>query len=252
MWEAAAAGAAMGVVGGLMDSGETRQSVTVGSSSPLGHESGKTLRDLLEELEKMNKAGAGAKDVSKATDSQRAFADLLGKYAKGGFLPTSSDISTANSQANALFGGQRAAMQNSFIGQTQQANQLASRLGRSTNDPILQAQLRGQMFQQENLLAGQQGAMAQDLAMQMPMQRLQFASSQNDVLSQLASQAFQNRQALAGIGTNIRAMENNVRVAGASTVTQQGGSFQQAMTSGMAGFGIGAKAGSYMNKSPQG
>jgi hypothetical protein len=243
MWEVAAAGAALGALGGSQGNTAT-SSTALGGSSKLGKETNKSLRELLEELQGMNKAGAGTKDVSNAVSAQRDFASMLKKFSEGGFQPSSSDYNMANNQAANLFGGQRAAMQNSFLGQTQASNAQASRLGRSINDPILQAQLRTSLFQQENELSGQQNALAQQLAMNAPMQRLQFAGQRSDVLNQLSSQAYNNRMTLAGFGQGVMGLENQLRIGGATTTQNSGGGFGGAVTGALAGAGIGAKTGS--------
>jgi len=181
--------------------------------------------------------GPGQQDVANAIGSQRGLADMLSQYAKGGFLPSEADVSTANKFAATQFDPQRIALQQQFQGQQQRAAQLASQLGRPVNDPIIQARLSQEHSQSQERLMGSQGAFASQMAQQMPMQRLGFTSQLADVQSNLASQAMANRQALLGLGSQIQGAERNWRLGTASRTNSQesGGGFKGALTGALGG-----------------
>ena len=174
-------------------------------------------------------AGANQSDVTAAAGQQRSLADMLQSYSQGGFMPTQNDISYANQMSSQL-------LQPSFYQQGIDANRLASQLGRPINDPVIQAKLR-------TAEAQQQGQMATQMAMQLPQQRLGYATQLADVRNNLASQAMSNRQAILGIGGNILGQSNQMQVAGAShqgwdTKNQQsGGGFAGTLTGMIGGAG---------------
>lgn len=124
-----------------------------------------------------------------------------------------------------------------------QANRNAASLGRSTNDPILQAQLRQQQAGMQSELLGQEQAMTQEIASSLPLQRLGFQQQRTSLLSGLGSQAMSNRISLLGAGTNIQNLQNQIRLGQTSTTLHSGGGMQGALTGALGGAGAGLTAG---------
>ena len=89
------------------------------------------------------------------------------------------------------------------------------------------------------LLQGRQGSAAQQLALQLPGQRLGFASQRANVLGQLGSQAFQNRSSLASLGNQITNSERNFRLQTATRFNNrtQEGSLGQGLLGAVAAGG---------------
>ncbi len=83
-------------------------------------------------------------------------------------------------------------------------------------------------------------------ALSMPMQQLNFMQNYAQVNQGLATQAMQNRQALLGMGSQIKQQEQNFRAGTASSTTSQsqGGGMGGALTGGLAGLGVGLGAAS--------
>lgn len=160
-------------------------------------------KDILNTIGNYVQAGPGQSDVSNAYGSNKDLAAMFGDYAKSGGIPGQEDINAANGFANNMFQARQVGLNQSFIDQTTDANRLAARLGRSVDDPILQAKLRtGFMRQQDSLSAEKQG-LAQQFALQLPQQRLQYAQGQNNILNGLSNQAMQNQSYLLGIGNQL-------------------------------------------------
>lgn len=199
----------------------------------------------LGQLESLVNAGAGTSDVSAGSAATRDFAEMLRRYAQqGGNLPNQADIDSSNGLANRLFGAQRVAMTQAFDDQTTAANRQAALMGRSMNDPILRAKLAQEQTRQSTMLDAQQGAWAQQFALQQPMQRLGFMGQRADALQGLASQALANRQALAAMGSGVLQNERNFRATTAERysngTTESGGGLKGALTGGLAGAGTAA------------
>jgi hypothetical protein len=187
--------------------------------------------------------GPGESDVAAGLESQRGLAGMLADLQKSGGLPGQEDIAQANTTAGGLFNARRTALSQSFTDQNTEAERLAARLGRPTNDPILQAKLRQGFMRQSDLLQAEQSDYANNLALSLPNQRLNYASSRADVLGGLASQAFQNRAAILSLGSQLGGVERAWRAQSGTQVTtgqsSQGGGLGGALTGGIAGLGAG-------------
>lgn len=186
-------------------------------------------------------------DIAGARGAQTGLAQMLEGYSKTGGLPSEQDITGANQVAQNLYNPQRVALQQSFTEQNTEAQRLAARLGRDVNDPILQAKLRtGFMNQQAGLEAGQ-GAFAQQFALQQPERRLGYAGQRADILGGLATQAFQNRAAIMGLGSNLFNTERQFRANTAerygTNQQQSGGGLGGAITGAIGGAGSGFQVG---------
>jgi hypothetical protein len=169
---------------------------------------------------------------------------MLSQFAQGGFMPGQQDISQANTLAQQLFQGQQVGLSQAFDTQRQQASRNAARMGRAGIDPVLQNQLmQGQARQQQQLNADI-GSYATQYAQSLPQQRLGFAQQLAQVNQGLASQAMANRQALLGLGSQLRGQEQNFRLGSASTTqtTSSGGGFGGALAGALGGAAGGLTA----------
>lgn len=202
-----------------------------------------TQEQTLPELQSLVAEGAGTGDVARGAQSQRSLADLLQQYASGGFLPNQSDLSTARSFAGDIFAGQQEALNQSFEDAQTQAARQAAALGRPVNDPILQAKLAQGQAREQSLLSAQQRGFAAEQAMNMPLQRLQFAQMGAETSQALAAQALQNRQALLQTGQGIQDRQQAFRLATATRENTQSSDPGLAGIAGMAMGGLGAFAG---------
>jgi hypothetical protein len=253
-------GAALGGLAGAIPKSSNSASWTdTGARSDLEDKTYSGLHSDYDALRSFTDAGPGSQDVSSSLNSSRSLADLLGQYSQSGGLPSSGDINSANSFANNIFAPQRTALQQSFTQQETDANRLSARLGRSIDDPILQAKLRTGMMNQSAMLNSQQSAFGSDLALKLPGQRVDYASRQADVLGNLASQAFKNRAALLSAGSNLNQSQIDLRfrsgiqhgeqsggggVGGAITGALGGAGGMASAYSGLAGlFGAGGSGG---------
>jgi len=245
---ALAGGAAIGAIAGSQKN-VTDQSSTSGLIlDPASQQETKardTMMGAFDQYGNMVNAGPGQSDVSNAYSNNQSLAAMLGQYAKGGYNPTDSDISGANSLFAKLFQPQQTALNQSFDTQNQNFNKQAALMGRDPNDPVFRSKLAYQQSRDQQLLSAQQNSAAQQYAMQQPFQRLNFAQQQNGVLNGLATQAMANRQALASMGQGIMNSERQFRLlsAGKWSDSQQssGGGLQGALNGAMAGMGTGAK-----------
>lgn len=222
---------------------KSSQTSTVDAGDPTQAEQyGQNLQNQsVKDLEGYVAQGPGASDVGAATDSSRSLAAMLGQYSRGGFNPNQDDITRSNGLASQLFQGQQTALNQSFTTQRQNYNQQAALMGRDPNDPVLANKLSQLQTNQQQQLSANQGSFATQLAMNSPMQRLQYAQQQNQVLGGLASQALANKQALAGLGQGIMTNERNFRLATASRSqdTTSGGGLGGFLTGAIAGAGTG-------------
>ena len=196
--------------------------------------------------------GAGGQDVTSGVNAQRSLADMLKQFSQGGFLPSAQDNTTAQNFAQTQFAPQNVMLQQSFEQQQLGANQLAAQMGRGVNDPIIQAKLRQEQMRQQQQLDSQQGAFGSQFAMQLPQQRLGYASQFSDVSQNLASQAMSNRQALVSMGSQIASTEFNKRLsqAGITETTESGGGLKGGIEGGISGFGAGMGMGGLFKDAP--
>lgn len=197
--------------------------------------------------------GPGASDVGNALDSQRSLAAMFGQYSQTGGLPGQGDISTSNDLASKLFQAQHLGLQQSFDDQRVQFGRQAAIMGRAPTDPILQAKMAQEQTRQEGMLNANQGAWATQFSLNLPMQRLQFAQGQTEILSQLGQQAVANRSALLSTGTNLLNNERNWRLQGSNKFGQSnsqqesGGGLKGGINGFFAGVGGGLGVMNAMN-----
>lgn len=216
-------GAGVGLLGGLLTSSNSQQNA-VGPASGSSTAAQGDVDQSLAQMFGLVGAGPGQSDVANAYQSSLGLAQLFQQYSQTGGLPSAADTTFATGVSKNLFAGQQASLNNSFVQQTQEAQQRAAALGRSPDDPVLAAKLAIAKTQQQNVLAGNEQSTAQQLALSLPGQRLQYAIGGNNVLQGLASQAFANRAAIISQGNSIVGLDNNLRVhAGSQTNTTGGG-----------------------------
>lgn len=236
------AGAVLGGIAGAQGNQSTQTSRRIlAPESELEQRGGQVALDQLNQLQSMLGGGANAQDFSQGAQSQRDLAAMLGQFAQGGFMPGQQDISQAGSLAQQLFQGQQVGLNQAFDTQRQQASRNAARMGRSAIDPVLQNQLmQGQARMQQQLNADI-GAFGTNLAMNMPQQRLQAMQQLASVQQGLASQAMANRQALLGLGSQLRGQEQNFRIGSSSVeqTTSSGGGLGGALAGAIGGVSMG-------------
>lgn len=192
--------------------------------------------------------GPGASDVAAGSQAQRDLAALLDRvsnqYVDSNGMPTQEDINYSTGFANDIFKPREVAQAQSFREQGTDANRLAAQLGRSIDDPILQAKLRTGFMQQSDLLNADKANLAAQTAYQQPERRMAFnqyglglANQRAGVLSGLASQAFTNRAAIIGMGNQLENSNFNNRYnsAARSTTSTSGGGFKGRVEGATAG-----------------
>ncbi len=238
---AAVLGTLGAISGAQKDVSNQSQSINVGNATANELTGQQGMMNSFGQLQNMVNAGPGAQDVTNAYNAQTGLAGMYSDYSKGGYMPNAQDMSQASGLAQALFNPQQTALNQSFVNQTQQAAQSAAVMGRDSNDPVLQAKLRTNQNNLQAQLSAQQGAFGSQYAQQMPQQRLQYAAQSAGLLGGLASQALQNRQAIAGMGEGIMNNERQWRLQTASHSQTQssGGGLKGAINGGIAGFGAG-------------
>lgn len=245
-WGAVAAGLGGALLGGILGGqkeeetsvktlnvkGETRQET---EARKLAEEQLKSLRDLI------TQQGPGAQDIQAGYQSQVDFANQLQQMAQRGLLPTEADTFYANRTAGQLLAPQQVQLQQSLEDERTRVARLAGQMGRVQGDPILQAKLAQARLQGEAQLGAQQQALATNIAMQLPGQRLGLMEQAAGIRSGLASQALQNRQTLLNLGTGIQSQLQNFRLgsAGSTVTTQSGGGLVGALTGAIGGAGAG-------------
>lgn len=241
----AAAGA---IAGSMKDKSGTTSGLDAGQATGAERTGQYGMLDAYTQLQGMVKAGPGEADVKAGYGAQTDLAAMLDQYAKGGYNPSEGDISTANGQASALFGGQRVAMQQAFADQQTDFDRRAGLSGRNINDPIFMNKLAQEQTRQRALLEANQGSLAMQLAMQAPQQRLGYATQRTNLLGGLATQAMQNRQLIASMGEGIMNNERNFRLATAQRYGTQesGGGLKGAISGFIGGAGAGASMASGM------
>lgn len=176
------------------------------------------IQQQFEQLTKFVEAGAGESDIAASVKAQRDLAAAQG--APGALDPTEQDIGFAGGIAKSLFGEERLRQEQGFERQGQETAQLAAQLGRATDDPILQAKLRGTFMQEQAALGARQGALSTQIALMRPEQRLALQQQQAETLGGLANQAFQNRTAILGLGSGLQGAEREFRLARATQTNE--------------------------------
>lgn len=175
-------------------------------------------------------SGQGIKNL----DTRQSELDaLLAQLRESGGLPSGTDIRQARAASENLFQGQRNALQDQFRQQSVEARQRGAQLGRSSADPVFTASLAESQGQQLGQLEANRGSLEQQLALQLPQQRLAFEQQRFG----LAEQAFKNRSALAQLGNQISVGQQNLRTQN----RHSGGGLGGAISGAIGGLGAGRK-----------
>jgi hypothetical protein len=216
-----------GIAGGQKDARSSRSGIDVAPETALEQQATGLLGTNLGQYGQLVQAGAGEQDVAASLQSQRGLADLLRSYSQGGFLPTQADITQSRGLAEQLFGPQ-------LRQQQVESRRLAARLGRPANDIVLQNKLFQSQSDIVNPFVAQQ-------AQNLPLQRLGFAGQLAQVQQGLASQAFANRQALIGLGSQLREQDRAYRIGTGTryTTEESGGGLKGAISGALGGAGAG-------------
>lgn len=247
---AIAGGAALaGGIAGAMDK-KTSSRLNVGDASAMENAASGGISSDYNTLRGYADAGPGASDIAAGTGATRDLASLLEQFSKTGGIPGAGDITSARSLAGGLMQGQRMSLQQNFMDQETAANRNAAISGRGLNDPVLRNKLMQEQTRQQMMLDANEGSLSQQLALQMPGQKLGYASQRANVLQGLASQAMSNRQALLSMGEGIQSNERNFRIATATKENIQHGGVGGAISGGLAGAGAGMSAVSGMGGLP--
>lgn len=241
MWSAIASAAAPALIGALAKQGEGSSSQEYANRKNVGtageQEAGANVGvfDLFKQLQGFQQYGPGQQDIAAGYGAQNDLAAMLKQFSQGGYAPTSQDFSMAQQQ----MAPQYEALRQSQLQQKQQFRESAALTGRGPMDFAFQNKL-GQNVMNQNMMLGAQQA---QLAAQQPMQRLGFMQDFASLKSGLASQAMQNRLAIAGLGSSIRDAGANFRLGAAGQSGYQSGqvgSQQGNMLQGaIAGMGTG-------------
>lgn len=238
------ASAIAGMMGNSAGGSKSMQLAPAGASELAG---GAAVQQFLPQMSDLTNAGPGMKDVKNNMSTQNDLANMLKSYSQGGYLPGQQDFATANTFAQSAFQPQQVQINQSFQDEQLKANQMAARMGRSPNDPLIQAKLSQEKQRAQERLGASQSSYATDFARQMPQQRLGYMGQLADLRSGLASQAMSNRQALVSLGSQIEGQGMNFRMGTASQSQQQtsggglGGALSNfmGMTGALKGAGMG-------------
>lgn len=244
-------GGILGAIAGSQKDVSTNSSTSwtdVGAESELEKLLGGRLKSDFSGLAEMVDAGPGVDDIKNSNIASRDLAALLKSYSETGGLPTDSDVTNANKFANSIFAAREEAMNQDFVNQTTDANRMAAAMGREINDPILQAKLRNNLFNQRALLGKEKQGYAAELGLGMADRRINYANQGANILGNLAYQAMQNRAAILGLGQNLQGSERQWRLeTGKRYGTQEqssGGGLKGGIEGFLGGAGMGFKAAS--------
>jgi hypothetical protein len=226
-------------------SSSSASGVNLAQQSELDKYGGQLTDSSLRSLEGMVNAGPGLSSIGEANSQYGTLASMLGDYSKNGGAPGQQDWLQANDFAKNQFAPQQMQIDQSFEAEQERAKQLAVQMGRSPNDPYIQAQLSKQKMQMQNMMGAQQGAFVGQEARNSAMGRLGFTSQLADLKGSLASQAMANRQALLSLGSGVQQQERNWRYQISdkwgknNTEQESGGGMKGALTGAIAGAGVG-------------
>lgn len=237
----AAASAGKGIAGAIKGSKKKdSKSLNLAPSSQLEKVAGQMSREELEQIRSLVGQGPGAQDIQAGLGAQRDFASSLSQFARTGSLGADFEQGARRSAAN-LLAPERQQLAASFDVQRQRTAQLAAQLGRSQDDPILQAKLAQGQIQQEAALGARETALAQ----QFQGQQLAALGQSAELQAALGQQALQNRLTLFGAGQQALGAERDFRLrsAGSTTTSGSGGGFLDAVGGGFAGAAAGLGTG---------
>lgn len=251
-----------GIAGGQGSTTSQGLRVNLAPESELEKYTGNMLQGGLKDLQSLVNVGPGQQDVQAGVNSQRALAELLKQLQQTGGAPQAQDLSNANSFVNSLFAPQQQALQQQFADMQVQGNRSMAKMGRGPGDVVMQNKLNQEFARQMQGLQSQMTAGTAQYAQQFSDNRLNFANQFAQVNSGLASQALANRQALMGMGSQLRSSEQNFRAGTASKemTTSSGGGLMGTISGALAGAGgmgpalgnLGSALGGLFSSTPKG
>lgn len=202
-----------------------------------------TQNNQFQDLLRLLQSGPGQNEVAANTQYQNSFAQQLQGALANTLNPTTAQVNANFSQAQGLFAPQQEALRQQFVQQNTQSNQLAARLGRAGNDPILRAKLLTNQSNQQASLNADIGSYARQMPQMNAQNIMSIGGQLSNLRNGLASQAMQNRQTLLALGNELTNSERNYRLqtAGRTTngtqTTTSGGGLAGAISGGLAGAG---------------
>jgi len=223
-----------GVVGAIAGAGgsSTTTELNLDPAGALEKQAGSLTREQLAQLQELIGSGAGGQDVSTALSSSRQFSETLRTAAATGFGSRQLQRQ-AGAQAQAFLAPQREQLSQTFEDETTRTAQLAAQLGRSIDDPILQAKLSTARFREEALLSSQQAG----LQLQFGQQQLGLLGQATGVDQSLSAQAFQNRFGVLQAGQGVLGQQQQFRLGSAGQTVSSGGGLAGAISGGLGGIG---------------
>lgn len=211
------------------------QNINLGQASAAETGGGLAAYDVLKQLQQYANLGPGQEAITGAYGAQNDLARMLQQYYQQGFAPSQADFQTAKTQLAPQYEALRQSQQQA----QNQFRETAATTGRGPLDFAFQNKLN-QNFANQNLMLGAQQS---QLASQNSAQRLGFAQDYANLKQGLATQAMQNRLAIAGLGQQIQQTGMNFRLGAAGTSGYQSGQTgsQQGnmLTGAIAGLGTG-------------
>ncbi len=195
------------------------------------------------DLQKLFSLGSGENEVSANTQYQNQFASQLQQLLNRSINPSQADIAGSYSKSKDLFAPEQTALNQQFQDQNTSSNRLAARLGRAGNDPILRNKLAQEQTRQQSMLNSQVGSYARQLPQLEAQQTMNIGGQLSNLRMGLATQAFQNRQTLLGMGNQLMQAERNYRLGAANRSTSGSTSGENYSGGGMKGMIGGAMSG---------
>jgi len=195
------------------------------------------------DLQRLVQAGPGQEDVTGGLGASRDLGALLQQLQSTSGLPTSGDISAAQGITGQLFQPQQVAFQQQLEQARTESDRRRAQLGRGAADPILAAKLAQEAARGQERIGAAQGAATQQLALQLPGQRLGFATQRASLLSGLGSQALQARTGLLGQGSQLLGQQQAFRLGTGTRFGSQAGSSGGGLGGAISGALAGAGAG---------
>lgn len=187
-----------------------QEKTTIGRMEASEEKARDTASRSLSELEDIfNQTSSVDQSVSRIEDFQKLLSQL--SSAPQDLLPTSDDVFNAKEATSGLFAAEENQLNEIFKQERIQSNREAASLGRSTIDPVLQAQLRISKASQLAGLESRKTTEASRLALQLPALRQQALERQASFAEVLANQGISNRQSLMEMGSSFMSKLASIR-----------------------------------------
>lgn len=139
--------------------------------------------------------------------------DLLSRFSETGGVPGRRDIDLAQRFAEDIFAPQQVAFEQELEEGRIATGRQAALLGRSTDDPILNAKLAIESARARGRLEAAEGSFASQFALNLPQRRLGFVLQRANIGENIRNQNIRNRLALFGLGSSLVGQERQFRLA---------------------------------------